>query len=181
MVKNYSTVRIARRWPMRMFFWLIDVAIITAYVAYKIANPDLPEKEKSRRLFHQRLAILLMKPNVRRRENDPRLRQFTYLLSKAVLATRLLERSVDQYLDESVTVERTKQLAETPSKRITKKSEVFEKINRRNAPRCYIATCKRKAYGKCSSCGEPVCPEHSEKIGNKQRRCSGLEAKCVNN
>lgn len=187
MAKNYSTVRTARRWPMRMFFWLLDVAIISAYIAYKIANPDLDEKDKSRRLFHQRLAIRLMKPNIRRRENDPRLRHFTHLLSKAVLGTRQLERSCDAFLDESVPIERTKELAETPSKRITKKADVFEgKINRRNAPNCYVKACakpRRKAYKLCSICDQPVCPRHSEAFGDsteKKIRCSGGEATCVN-
>uniref|UniRef100_A0A0K2TIZ0 Putative LOC100166252 [Acyrthosiphon pisum] n=1 Tax=Lepeophtheirus salmonis TaxID=72036 RepID=A0A0K2TIZ0_LEPSM len=63
MVSNYSSSRSSRRWPLTIFFSLINIASVNSYVLYLHKN----EKKLKRRLFIKEVAYELIKDNLLKR------------------------------------------------------------------------------------------------------------------
>ncbi|XP_071056419.1 piggyBac transposable element-derived protein 4-like [Onthophagus taurus] len=72
MITAYNPVRNTRRWPMVIFYGLMNVAAINAFIIYKANNPD-GEFSKSRRMFLKNLGTSLLKENMRQRAVNARL------------------------------------------------------------------------------------------------------------
>lgn len=67
-VNNYSVRRISKRWPMLVFFNLIDIAAINALTLWICQNPNWQNRKKHiRRLFLEELAKSLARPQHERR------------------------------------------------------------------------------------------------------------------
>lgn len=66
MASSYNTARNTRRWPMVVFYGLLNVGAINAAVIYRTNQPD-GEFSKSRRLFLKCLGIELVQQNLQRR------------------------------------------------------------------------------------------------------------------
>lgn len=61
---DYSTARRTRRWPLRMFFAMLDFALINSFILYQLNS----ENESLNRLkFIQNLSLSLIKPFVQER------------------------------------------------------------------------------------------------------------------
>ena len=49
MVKSYTCARSTRRWPMRLFFFLVDIACLNTSVVWFTTHPEWKRKESYRR------------------------------------------------------------------------------------------------------------------------------------
>ncbi|KAJ4445013.1 hypothetical protein ANN_06812 [Periplaneta americana] len=68
MARMYTTKRGTRRWPLSVFYTLIDIACINSYTRYIMTFPDWYKKKTNRRRFYlQELGFQLIKPNVEHR------------------------------------------------------------------------------------------------------------------
>lgn len=171
MVKNYSTVRGCRRWTMRLFAWLLDIACLSSSIAYNLASAKEPT-EKGRRRFLQALATALMKPLIRRREENGYLRVKTREFNKLVAVIRSMQRASHLGLDESLPHANTLALATTPRRPSPRRrTRDLSSITHRNRPRCYACSGqKKKTTRVCERCGNPVCIDHSQmrKVGGQK-------------
>ena len=75
-VGYYTCARKTRRWPMRLFFFIIDAACLNAFVLWTIKNPQWKDHNRSTRLDKRRLFLLevadhFISPMIARRAADP--------------------------------------------------------------------------------------------------------------
>lgn len=66
MITSYNVARNTRRWPMVIFYGLMNVAAINAYIIYKANNPD-SEFAHKRRFFLKNLGTTLVKESMSQR------------------------------------------------------------------------------------------------------------------
>lgn len=62
---NFTVQRRTRRWPLVVFFQIMNIAALNSYIVYKF----FPDNEVDRRLFLKNLAFSLMKPHLQTRAN----------------------------------------------------------------------------------------------------------------
>jgi hypothetical protein len=132
----YSCKRKINRWPMILFFYMLDTAAIASFVIWMCNNPDwnMSSKAIRRRQFIVNLGESLVEPLIRRR-----LENATLLRRPIMDAIQLLE------LD----------TGETGSERPAKV--------KRTQGRCHLCPreCDRKTRKFCDKCSKPACPAHS--------------------
>lgn len=75
MIGKYSCQRGSKRWPMKLFYFLVDVSALNAFIIWKPKNPGWESKSTRihRRIFIKDLAKMLATPNIIRRAADPRI------------------------------------------------------------------------------------------------------------
>lgn len=71
MCEKYDVSRNTKRWPMVIFFYLINIAAINASRIHKFNN--MPNEGPKRRLFLENLAWELLQPQIKRRLEYPTL------------------------------------------------------------------------------------------------------------
>ncbi|CAJ1051903.1 piggyBac transposable element-derived protein 4-like [Xyrichtys novacula] len=73
LVHNFSCQRRSKRWPLTLFYNMLDISAYNAYVIFTCVNPSWKAgKRVPRRLFLQDLATALTTPAITRRETLPR-------------------------------------------------------------------------------------------------------------
>ena len=77
MVGAYTGRRQTRRWPLKLFFNLLDVAALNAYTIYRQVHPDQQSTGSSRRRFLTDLADSLILPHMKTRQKIPQLQKAT--------------------------------------------------------------------------------------------------------
>lgn len=75
-VRTYSCKRQTRRWPMVIFYNMIDIAALNAFIAFTKEHPNY-QKDVShkRRIFLKELAKELVIPNMVKRSQNPKLQR----------------------------------------------------------------------------------------------------------
>lgn len=146
MARKYSTKRSTRRWPLSLFYTLIDIACINAYSLY-IQNYQDWNKAKTnrRRIYLQELGLQLIKPYVANRsKNLIGLQKPVVMAMESILGCKLT--------------------LPTPAKqpRMSGKGRCYMC--------CAAASSKREMINKlskttilCCTCEKYVCGRHSEK------------------
>ena len=71
MVGTYICRRQTRRWPLKLFFNLLDVAALNAYTIYRQVYPDQQSTVGSRRRFLTDLADSLILPHMNTKKKIP--------------------------------------------------------------------------------------------------------------
>ena len=140
MIRTYSCKRQTKRWPVVMWYNLLDVAALNAFLIFSTQNSEFEVgKTHKRRLFLRNLAKELVIPQMRRR-----LRVTTNLRSTVLVA---MERCGVRREENVGTV------CETP---VTKRK------------RCHYCPSKkdRKSAMVCKKCNKNVCKEHSHVVCN---------------
>ena len=66
MVGEYTTKRQTRRWPLAVFFNMVDASALNAYIVFTSQNPDFANKPNARRTFLTSLAQEMVKPHMQR-------------------------------------------------------------------------------------------------------------------
>ncbi|XP_072395022.1 uncharacterized protein [Diabrotica undecimpunctata] len=69
---SYTVARNTKRWPMVIFYALLDVAAINAFVIQRSNTPDL-KTSKRRRFFLKELGLQLVMDNIKARAQSPHL------------------------------------------------------------------------------------------------------------
>ena len=71
LVREYTCTRSTRHWPLKLFFNLIDVACVNAFVLWMLKYPNWQRKKNNcRRLYLLRLGEEMVTPYVRRRADS---------------------------------------------------------------------------------------------------------------
>lgn len=74
MVAGYSCSRATRRWPLKLFFHILDIAALNSYIIWMKNYPAWNGQIKyKRRLFLVELASALMRPHIEKRSAIPQL------------------------------------------------------------------------------------------------------------
>lgn len=69
MCGTYSVSRVSKRWPLTIFFGLMNVGAINAYVIYKANMRRLQKETDERRHFLKDLALSLVIPQIQKRSS----------------------------------------------------------------------------------------------------------------
>lgn len=73
LVTGYSCKRRTLRWPLVIFFNILDISAYNAFVIWMALNPDWNRgKLQRRRLFLEELGKALVRPQIQRRQHIPR-------------------------------------------------------------------------------------------------------------
>ncbi|XP_059394627.1 piggyBac transposable element-derived protein 4-like [Carassius carassius] len=134
LVATYTCQRKTARWPMVIFFNMLDVSAYNAFVLWKEINNSWNEGKKySRRLFLEELGKALVAPLMKRRENIPRTPSSKNMVMEAQASSLQVK---DSYL-----------APVTPGKR----------------KRCQICDRKKdtKTSLTCSGCNKYICGSHA--------------------
>lgn len=143
MVSHFSCKRKTNRWPLAMFFNLLDVSTLAAFVMYRDCEQHVKlERLTDRKNFLLRLAKELVLPNiVRRAENKLVIRN----LSVRTAISAMLEREIIFSLGEPA-AERD------ATGRKTKKGS------------CYQCPTRKDCREQCTKCAKPICAQHTLKV-----------------
>jgi hypothetical protein len=136
-INNYTVRRISRRWPLLVFFNIIDIAAINAMTVWLCQNPTWNSRQKYiRRLFLQQLSKSLTNSHNERRSQCSRL----------TLKTKLALKCLGYELKSNILT-------------IEDKSNDSIKIKKR----CYLCPTHpgRKIRQVCEKCQKNVCKSHS--------------------
>ena len=71
---NYTTARKTRRWPLRVFYGILDQCGVNALILFVNANPQWKEQGKTRRTFLKKLSLSRTMP-----------RELKMLMSKVIV------------------------------------------------------------------------------------------------
>jgi hypothetical protein len=140
LISNYSCARKTLRWPMRLFYFIVDTACVNALVAFKMQNPDWNNHHASTRLDKRRFFLLelgeaLVADNVKRRASN------RMISGRPQMASALAILGMNSTCGEKVTAMEKKR------------------------GRCIACprTKDQKVTNRCSVCHEFVCGLHSTK------------------
>ncbi|XP_071567686.1 piggyBac transposable element-derived protein 4-like [Temnothorax nylanderi] len=145
MVSRYSTHRRTSRWPLALFFNILDLGSLASYIIYYENNKMISKKTNQRRLFLRQLSEELAKPFIEDRSaNVQIMRHFsTKLAIDSIIGLQLRPSAIplvqNQPRDSS------------GRKQITGLCHI-----------CYKETIKRRRKTRkcCAACEKPVCDEH---------------------
>ena len=137
MARKYSVKTATRRWPVAVFYNLLDLAAINAYVLYKQCsnNPKL-----TRRDFLQKLGLQLCKQHIEEKER-----------ARGIPVPRTPRRLPLQPLPTTPT---NQQAAKRGRPRTPQTPETPETKKRRQ---CQLRPCGNKTKESCHSCGIRIC------------------------
>lgn len=145
-MEEVSSQRRSARWPMAMFFNMLDVSTLATYLIYYENNKMIARKTAERRQFLRKLSEELTKPMIELRMTNPQvMRHFT---TKIAIESIVGHEVATVTQDLGPMVQRDK----TGRKKVTGSCHM-----------CYKLTIKRrrKTRKSCKDCELPVCDEHS--------------------
>lgn len=157
MVATYTCQRMTRRWPMVIFFNMLDVSAYNAYVLWtEINHKWCKQKNAKRRLFLEELGVDLVTPYMERRHCLPRTQasqkmvkeaQTCSLRSKGAPQTRSYKKVMEARECSLELIESGPSPVSTPSKR----------------KRCQVCESKKstKTTMTCSKCNIYICRSHA--------------------
>lgn len=70
LIQSYDVTRNSRRWPLTLFFWMLNTAGINSKIIQML---NCPENKHSRRTFIKNLGLALIEPHLQSRKNNDRL------------------------------------------------------------------------------------------------------------
>ena len=133
LVKMYTCKRKKNRWPMTMFFNILDCAGVAAYVTWTTKNPDWNgNKHHKRRLFIKELGNQLVERELLRRQANPQAMQ-RHVRSAMIALGREIQLPT----------------TETPSTSFKQRCHLCDR------------SADRKVKILCSTCGKPCCRDHA--------------------
>jgi len=146
MISRYTTQRRTWRWPVVMFFNILDVTSLAAYLIYYENNKMLPKKINQRRLFLRQLSEEFATPMIEDRYRNV---QIMRNYSTKIAIESVIGRPVNPVeADPGPSVQRDA----SGRKKVIGSCHI-----------CYKQTIKkrRKTRKACSECDRPICDEHA--------------------
>ncbi|XP_068210904.1 uncharacterized protein [Palaemon carinicauda] len=137
MCATYNCSRKTNRWPLCVFFGMVNAIIINSWIIYKANNPTLQRKELHRRKFMHGLALQLIKPSAQERMNNPSQHRQVKLAIRQVCSLNLRSGTAADAGPSAAEMR-------NPMVRCTKCDSKADK----------------KTRFRCHSCRQPVCPSH---------------------
>ena len=139
-VKNYSCRRSSSRWPLQIFYWIMDVAAYNASVCYMKENPGIFQGSQKRRKFLLQLSEELVLPQIRRRSQS----EAFYKLHKE---SRI---KIQAFVPNLTPV--TQSVATGQKKRCLTCPRALERKTRFTCSYCQVAICNEHANLVCNDC-----------------------------
>ena len=138
LVKNYTCKRVTKRWPMIIFYWMLDVAAYNSAVCFMAKVPDIYKGHQKRRHFLSALSEQLCKGQIERH----------FLAEK-----KYLQKHIIMCIKAFVNIETN----EDPSQ---------QQNNENRKRRCKKCPRKhdKKTKKSCIICSEPICDSHARFI-----------------
>lgn len=148
MLSHYSVKRKTNRWPLAMFYNMLDIAGLATFIVFA-ENDPLQEKKNYRRKFLQDLGKELAKSNIQNRAKSPRVWQHFSVKSgiECMLGAPLAHQT-------PTTNTNIQPRDKTGRLQVTGKCYVCRETEKK----------QRKTRKSCNACSRPVCNEHSENI-----------------
>lgn len=143
MIQKYTCQRGAKRWPMKLFYFMLDVTALNAFLLWKPKHPGWEPRQARihRRLFIRQLAKDLAVPYIARRAMDPRITPTTRNAIKDLGLSGLLHRPSAAAL----TGQRSKRMKIDKSRKCLTCSKIQKRTNTNTV---------------CSQCYKPICEPH---------------------
>lgn len=135
MCSNYSCIRRTKRWPLVLFYRMIDICAVNSYVLYKDKNPE-HAKKVDRYTYLSSVADQLCKPHMLRRYYNQR-----------------LPRDIRASIKRILKIEDTDTVPSTSSK-----------LEKRGTCSICPAKKKKRTQYMCKKCRKPACLDCLEKI-----------------
>lgn len=137
-VRTYTTKRITKRWPLVLYYNMLDIAALNAEILYSKQHPDYHSGiSHKKRLFLKELSLELVKPHMLQRVNFPQIK-------KPLLESLRIFKVIP---------ERERRNEKDGAEPAMKK-------------RCHICPSKisRKTTMRCVKCNKTICKEHSNLV-----------------
>lgn len=146
MITRYTTQRRTLRWPLVIFFNILDISSLASYLIYYENNKMMPKKTNQRRLFMRQLSKELATPMIEDRSRNPQvMRNYNTKIAIESVIGRLMN----------------------PVEDLPGPSDVRDASGRKKVTGschiCYKQTIRkrRKTRKTCCQCDQPVCDEHA--------------------
>lgn len=169
MVSQYSTKRSTTRWPLAMFFNLLDVSALAAYIIYFTNNPHGEVKKSRRREFIQTLGENLCIPQIKIRAQNPLVvNKFPIRTAiECILGMFITDILLDKYLSaftisgESISVSNNDD-EEFVADDIPQRDSSGRIKQKGGCYMCYRDDKRKRATRQaCVKCKKPICAVHS--------------------
>nr|XP_061840556.1 piggyBac transposable element-derived protein 4-like [Nerophis lumbriciformis] len=135
---TYTCRRKSRRWPMTLFYHMVDVSCFNAFVIFTSVNPEWnANKGYRRRVFLETLGRALVAPAMANRSRPPR----------EGFAARAKGEEVEVKKEEENEEEEESQPGPSRKRR-----------------QCCLCTQRRRVITQCSTCGKPTCNDHFKRV-----------------
>lgn len=146
MVATYSCRRKTRRWPLALFFNMLDISALNAYIVWTAIDPTWNRgKSHRRRLFLEELGKKMITPHMARRQRLPQSPGAASLILEAQAGSGDLTADSDNPNGSINT---------TPNRRPT------ARLRRQ----CALCPTRRVVFCTCKKCGKHICKEHYSTI-----------------
>lgn len=147
MLSEYTVKRATKRWPQAIFFNMVDVCALAAYIIYYTNNPVDQNRTCKRREFLTQLGKELAMPQIEIRAEN--------LLISSKFGVRS---GIECMLGKRVSCLGSPERSLEPTRDSTGRKKI---VGRCFA--CYKGHTKRKRHTRkaCSDCNRPICDEHS--------------------
>ncbi|XP_050340237.1 piggyBac transposable element-derived protein 4-like [Bactrocera neohumeralis] len=156
MLTGYSCKRSTNRWPLAMFYNMLDIAGLASFIIYDELNPT--KQSDKRRSFIIELARQLVIPHMTKRATNPLVWRFAHIRQ----AMNLFNIKVPESCPSTSDATQQQSYAQVASKR----SSCYH---------CAASSSKkrRKTRYNCSKCNRPIClNEHSMQLYSCKPNCS---------
>ncbi|XP_026189546.1 serine/arginine repetitive matrix protein 1 isoform X2 [Mastacembelus armatus] len=141
MIATYSCRRRTRRWPLALFFNLLDISALNSYIVWMAINPEWHQgKSHKRRLFLEELGKKLITPHMARRPR-PQIPEAASLVLQAQAGFNNPTTHANPTSAATTTTP-----SRIPTARVRKQ--------------CAVCPTRRIVCCTCTQCGKHVCKEH---------------------
>lgn len=141
MLGEYTCKRATKRWPLAMFYNILDIAALASFIAYNEVEPSV--KSDKRRQFMYKLVRQLATPEIEQRALNPRITRYPHI-TRAMMDYDVIP------LVNSIT------------------NDAPPVAPREHRKTCYLCqqhnNRQRKTRFACCDCLKYVCMEHSEEM-----------------
>ena len=140
LVKNYTCKRITKRWPLLIFYWMLDVASYNSSICFMLNHPNVYQGHQKRRKFLMDLSEELVLPLIKRRSQSENFRR----LHKHTIT------KMELFLPETVVQLQTTK--EHQKKRCGKCPREMDRKTRKSCSKCLTPICENHTFTICSDC-----------------------------
>lgn len=181
LVKNYTTKRTNVRWPMRCFYWGLDIAALQGFIAYRLAHPDVAEDVHYRSNFMNDLWRNLMRAQIKKRRESMKKSPHMKKILALTYALRRFRRT--PLINPSLSMSALKSTFASPpptnapsKRRLFADDPVPGKRQRNPKGACYSKTHthNKRTEFKCQRCRRWICWEHRVDTGEKNYICADM-------
>lgn len=144
MISTYSCRRKTRQWPLALFFNMMDISALNAYIVWTAIDPAWHQgMSHRRRLFLEELGKKLVTPQIARRQHLPKTPESTSLILEAQVG------SSNPTIDSASSTSTTSPSC-IPTTHVRRQ--------------CVLCPTRKVVFCTCKNCGKHVCKDHYNTI-----------------